>query len=129
MNASRMNGAPLRVLVVDDDEDLRENLAECLQAAGHEVTQAFDGADALELLALNGRPEVVVLDLVMPRLDGRAVAAAVRASPELRQARLVLMTGVAAWEVRDAAEFDAVHEKPFDLDQLLAELEKSRRPT
>ncbi len=123
-------GAPrLRVLVVDDDEALRENLAECLQAEGHEVTQAFDGADALELLALQGRPDVVVLDLLMPRLDGRALAAAVRASPELREARLVLMTGAAAWEVRDAVEFDAVLEKPFGLDVLLAELEKSRSPT
>lgn len=123
-----MNGHPLRVLVVDDDEALRENLVEFLEAEGHEVTHAGDGASALERLAAGHPPDVVVLDLVMPRLDGRELAAAVRASPALRGMRLVLMTG-ALGEVRDLADVDAVLEKPFDLDELLAELERSRGAT
>lgn len=124
-----MSGNPLRVLIVDDDEALRENLVEFLEAEGHEVTHARDGASALERLAVGRPPDVVVLDLIMPRLDGRELAAAVRASPELRGMRLVLMTGAAVDEVRDLADVDAVLEKPFHPDELLAELERSRRAT
>jgi CheY-like chemotaxis protein len=114
-----MTGASLKVVVVDDNQALRENLAECLEAEGHVVSQAADGQDALALLARAERPDVVVLDLIMPGLSGREVAAALRRDPGLRDLRLVLMTG------REAAgggwpEFDAVLEKPFGLDELLA---------
>lgn len=114
-----MPGAPLRVVVVDDNQALRENLAECLEAEGHLVSQAADGQDALALLSQGERPDVVVLDLVMPGLGGREVAATLRGRPELRELRLVLMTG------RELApggcpEFDAVLEKPFGLGELLA---------
>ncbi len=113
-----MAGGPLRVVVVDDNQALRENLAECLEAEGHVVSQAADGQDALALLARE-RPDVVVLDLIMPGLSGREVAATLRQTPGLRDLRLVLMTG------REASsggwpEFDAVLEKPFGLDRLLA---------
>jgi len=109
----------LRVVVVDDNQALRENLVECLEAEGHLVSQAADGPEALALLARAERPDVVVLDLVMPGLSGREVAAALRRTPALHDLRLVLMTG------RDATgagwpEFDAVLEKPFGLDRLLA---------
>lgn len=114
-----MAGAPLRVVVVDDNQALRENLAECLEAEGHLVSQAADGQDALALLSHGERPDVVVLDLVMPGLGGREVAATLRGRPELRELRLVLMTGrevgPGGWP-----EFDAVLEKPFGLGELLA---------
>lgn len=114
-----MAGASLKVVVVDDNQALRENLAECLEAEGHVVSQAANGRDALALLARAERPDVVVLDLIMPGLSGREVAAALRRDPGLRDLRLVLMTG------REASsggwpEFDAVLEKPFGLDRLLA---------
>lgn len=114
-----MAGAPLRVVVVDDNQALRENLAECLEAEGHSVAQAADGRDALELLAHSQRPDVVLLDLVMPGLGGREVAATVRGDPQLRGLKLILMTG------REVApggwsEFDGILEKPFGLGALLA---------
>ncbi len=108
----------LRVLVADDNEALRENLAECLEEEGHVAWQARDGRDALGLLARRERPDVVVLDLVMPGLSGQEVAAAVRRDPGLRDLRLVLMTGregnPGAWP-----EFDVVLTKPFDLSTFL----------
>jgi CheY-like chemotaxis protein len=108
-------------VVVDDNQALRENLAECLEAEGHVVSQASDGPDALDLLSRTERPDVVVLDLVMPGLGGREVAATLRRRPELRDLRLVLMTGrelgPTAWP-----EFDAVLEKPFGLRELFAAL-------
>jgi CheY-like chemotaxis protein len=121
-----MPGLPLRVVVVDDNQALRENLAECLEAEGHQVAQARDGRDALELLARSEPPDVVVLDLMMPGLGGREVAAALRSCPDLRHLRLVLMTGRApadgVWP-----EFDAVLEKPFPFDRLLAVMCGPRR--
>ncbi len=114
-----MAGSPLRVVVVDDNQALRENLAECLEAEGHVVSMAADGHDALALLERAERPDVVVLDLIMPGLGGREVAATLRRRPDLRELRLVLMTGRATatcgWP-----EFDAVLEKPFGLGELLA---------
>lgn len=118
-----MMGRPLKVLLVDDNAALRENLAECLEAEGHVVTAARDGNDALGLLTHQARPDVVVLDLVMPGLDGREVAAAVRRSPTLRDLRVVLMTGHASDEVSACKDVDAVLEKPFGLAALLAALE------
>jgi chemosensory pili system protein ChpA (sensor histidine kinase/response regulator) len=119
MNARQMHDRSLRVLLVDDNEPLRENLVECLEAVGHEVTQACDGVEALARLAQQ-RPDVVVLDLIMPRLDGRALAAAVRRDPLLHGLRLVLMTGHAASEIHTCPDVDAVLEKPFELDALLS---------
>jgi two-component system, chemotaxis family, chemotaxis protein CheY len=120
-----MAAVPLRVVVVDDNEALRENLAECLEAEGHVVSQAADGQGALTLLERTARPDVVVLDLVMPGLGGREVAATLRRRPELRDLRLVLMTGretaAGGWP-----EFDAVLEKPFGLGELLSALGAAR---
>jgi CheY-like chemotaxis protein len=117
---------PLRVLLVDDNEALRENLVECLEAEGHLVTQARDGHDALGVLARAGRPDVMVVDLIMPGLSGREVAATVRRHPDLRDLRLVLMTGrdiePGAWP-----EFDAVLAKPFGMGELLAAVEVAGR--
>lgn len=114
-----MSQLPLRVVVVDDNEALRENLVECLVAEGHQVEQARDGHDALDLLARTAPPDVVLLDLMMPGLGGREVAACLRGRPALRDLRLVLMTGRLPGGVI-WPEFDAVLEKPFALDQLLA---------
>jgi CheY-like chemotaxis protein len=121
-----MSDKPLRVLLVDDNAALRENLAECLEAEGHQVVAARDGSDALGVLSRQARPDVVVLDLVMPGLDGREVAAAVRRSPELHDLRLVLMTGHASDAVRACKDVDAVLEKPFGLGELLAALDGGR---
>jgi CheY-like chemotaxis protein len=58
------------ILVVDDDEDLRETLVDLLEAEGYAVAQASDGAAALDLLRHGLRPQVILLDLMMPRMDG-----------------------------------------------------------
>jgi CheY-like chemotaxis protein len=117
-------GNGLRVLVADDNEALRENLAECLEEEGHVVWQARDGREALGQLARDERPDVLVLDLVMPGLSGQEVAAAVRRDPGLRDLGLVLMTGreggPGAWP-----EFDVVLTKPFDLAAFLAAVERA----
>jgi CheY-like chemotaxis protein len=83
---------PLKVLVVDDNADAAVTLAECLRAVGHEVGVAWNGEDALEA-ARDDPPDVVLLDLGMPWMNGYETAHRFRADPALRSAVLVAVTG------------------------------------
>jgi CheY-like chemotaxis protein len=112
-----------RVLVVDDNDALRENLAECLQAEGYAVDSAASGAEALERLERAPQPAVVLLDLMMPGMDGAALAATIRADGRWAAIRLVITTGHSASRVRDLP-VDAVLMKPFGVDDLLAVLKR-----
>lgn len=112
------------VLIVDDNEALRENLAECLEAEGYSVVSAEDGASALALLEQGPLPSVALLDLMMPGMDGRALAAAIRSDPRFQSVRLVLTTGYTSTKVRAGIPADAVLTKPFGVKELLAVLRK-----
>ncbi len=94
LSAPRIEGlpAPMRVLVADDNKDAAEMLGMYLQTTGCEVVTAYDGSAALELAA-QFRPDVALLDLGMPRLDGLAVARRLREEPWGRSIRLVALTG------------------------------------
>jgi len=81
------------VVVVDDEPGICETLAEVFQDEGYAVHCAPDGARALELFkALDRRPCVVLLDLIMPVMDGNAVYEAMQADPELRDVAVVITT-------------------------------------
>ncbi|MCU1382169.1 MAG: Chemotaxis protein methyltransferase CheR [Acidobacteria bacterium] len=82
----------LQVLVVDDNRDAADLLAECLTAAGHRALVAYDGPDALEL-ASRERPAVALLDIGLPVMDGYELAANLRALPGLDRLVLVAVTG------------------------------------
>jgi CheY-like chemotaxis protein len=83
----------LRILIVDDNEDVSDSLALLLRLAGHEVLTAADGLQALEAAA-SFAPEVVFLDIGLPRgLDGYEVARRLRHLPGGREAVLVALTG------------------------------------
>jgi signal transduction histidine kinase len=71
------------ILVVDDDEDIRQTLATLLEAEGYDVNLAVDGADALRALADAPLPDVILLDLAMPRVDGREFRLRQRNDPRL----------------------------------------------
>jgi len=107
-----------RILLADDNNDALESLATLLELGGHEVVTASNGALALEC-AERHRPEVMLLDIGMPMLDGYEVARRIRA--EVPGARLVAVTGYGQPEDREralAAGFDVHLVKPVDLDQL-----------
>jgi two-component system OmpR family response regulator len=76
-----MSGEPEQILVVDDDEDVRKTIANILQVAGYGVATADDGAAALTAIRLS-RPDLVLLDAMMPVLDGFAVLRALRTTPD-----------------------------------------------
>jgi CheY-like chemotaxis protein len=80
------------VLVADDDENVRQLARVALAAEGHEVTEAADGEEALALLRAH-RPDVIVLDLVMPKLDGFSVLEQIQDDPEARFVPVVVLTG------------------------------------
>jgi PAS domain S-box-containing protein len=118
---------PLRILVVDDNVDMARSLARLLEQAGNAVTTAHDGHAALAA-ARRFRPQVIVLDIGLPGLDGYSVAETLRRDPELAGIRLVAVSGYGAAEDRDrtrAAGFDHHLVKPVDFDQLVSVISKS----
>jgi CheY-like chemotaxis protein len=115
-----MSHTPLRVLVVDDNHDGADSLLLVLQAYGHEARAAYDGESGLKL-AREFRPDVVLLDLGMPGLDGYEVARRLRHDEGLHDALLVAVTGWGEEEARRRsaeAGFDLHLLKPADLGQL-----------
>jgi len=91
-SASAPSPASRRVLVVDDNEDAAESLAALLRLFGHDVAVAFDGERALTLAA-DVQPDVVLLDLGMPRMDGHEVARRMRAAPWGSTMKIVALSG------------------------------------
>jgi signal transduction histidine kinase len=109
-----------RILVADDNNDALESLATLLQLSGHEVYTAANGAVALES-AEQHRPEVALLDIGMPKLDGYEVARRIRAQPWGARITLVALTGWGQDSDRrrsQEAGFDSHLVKPLDLDKL-----------
>ena len=112
--------APL-VLVVDDQPDAADNIAQLLALVGYRTQVAYDG-DAAVAAALAQRPAVVILDLHMPGVGGIVAAARIRQQPGGEAIRLVALTGSTQTTDRDAAEiagFDHFLVKPLMLAALL----------
>lgn len=126
----RSTGRTLRVLVVDDNQYAAESLAMLLRLKGHAVVTASDGRTALEAASADP-PEVVLLDIGMPRMDGYEVARRLRARPEMQQALLVATTGFGLDEDRQRARqagFDYHLVKPVDpvtIEDVLARFAES----
>jgi PAS domain S-box-containing protein len=111
---------PARVLLVEDNVDAADALAELLRMWGHEVEVVHDGASAVAK-AGEARPDVVLLDIGLPGMDGYQVAGALRALPHLQGALLVALTGYGQEADRKrsaAAGFDHHLVKPVDLEEL-----------
>jgi PAS domain S-box-containing protein len=118
------NGAgemPLRILIADDSAAVRESLARLLEDMGHQVRGAQDGAEAVEL-AQRWRPDFVLLDIHMPKLNGVMAARTLRAQFPSNRMRLVMMSGVTLDEETragaNAAGFDNCIDKVFALEGL-----------
>jgi len=113
--------APRRVLVVDDNVDAAEMTQMVLELKGHVVTTAMDARSALDVIE-SFCPEVVLLDIGLPDLDGYELAIRLRQHPNARHARFVAVTG---WDqpsdlARSRAQGFVAHlAKPFAMDALL----------
>ncbi len=119
-----------RVLIVEDNADVRDGLRMLLETWGHAVEEAADGGEGLELARLD-RPDVALVDVGLPVLDGYAVARAIRGDPQVAGIVLVAVTGYgqpADMERARAAGFDAVLVKPIDPDALVRALARVDDP-
>ncbi len=106
-----------RVLVVDDDEGIRETLTDLLALEGYEPVCATNGQEALDELRRGPKPCMVFLDLMMPVLDGWQVLAQRKADPALAQIPVVVIT--AAHQIGQAAKANKVLRKPFPIEEAL----------
>ena len=117
------------VLVADDKEAGRELVRAAIETSGYRVIEAIDGVEALHL-ARECSPDLVILDLQMPRLDGFGVLAELRADPKLCRTPVVALTASAMPSDKskvDSAGFDAYFSKPVRLSALRDEVAKFLR--
>src|SRR5260370_26433952 len=115
-------GEKLRVLAVEDNGDIAESLKLLLEQLGHEVLVALDGNGALELAARTN-PQVMLIDIGLPGMNGYEVARSIRAQPEGSNIVLIALTGYGRDEDKEhsvAAGFDYHLTKPVDVDILQA---------
>jgi len=127
---ARGMAAQRSVLLVEDNDDARETMQALLELMGHRVETASDGVTGLEK-ALALAPDVAIVDLGLPGLDGFEVARRMRASALVRGTYLVALTGYGGEDVRrDAIEagFDAHLTKPASIEALRAMLDAIRAP-
>jgi PAS domain S-box-containing protein len=118
-----------RVLVVDDNVDSADSIASLLESSGHDVKVAYSAEKALEM-ATDYQPEIMLLDIGLPEMDGYEVAKRLRQNPQLKDLRLIALTGYGQDSDRQRsreAGFDAHVVKPVDwrnLSELLESLMK-----
>lgn len=114
------------VLAVDDSAPIREMIASLLIPRGYQVVMAIDGAQALDKLRLLGEPCIVLLDVVMPGMDGVAVVRAINEDATLQSAghQIILMSSPLRLAARDIPATAGQLSKPFTRQQLLQVVEK-----
>jgi PAS domain S-box-containing protein len=121
---------PLRILVVDDNRDAAQSLSMLLTSEGHAVRLAYDGYTALEV-ALAERPQIMLLDIGLPGMDGYAVARALRQDPALKRMQLIALSGYGRQgdhEQAKRAGFNGYLTKPVDFDELQGALTQPSFP-
>ncbi len=109
-----------RVLVVEDEHELRELIATWLETRNYQVVQAADGRDAVDLLEAGLEPDVILLDLTMPRMNGHEFLEWLRASPKHRDRRVIVASGYL--DEDHPVDVDRAFSKPFRPDLLEREL-------
>jgi two-component system response regulator MprA len=130
MESSASVSEPIQILVVDDDPEIRETMRFALEDEGYTVVDAEDGASALQMLRQSERRMVVLLDELMPNLEGTEMLRTIAADPELvSRHTYVLVTasakiGAIEERIRNLDGLDVpIVMKPFDLAELLAAVE------
>lgn len=119
--AATPSNVTFSVLIVDDNRDAADSIGQLLEMSGHDVLVAYDGASALQKI-LPSRPDVAIIDLAMPDMDGFELVGKLKGLAHLRGTRFYALTGFSESSVRDdifRAGFDRHLVKPIDIDVLL----------
>ncbi|MHB1126344.1 MAG: response regulator transcription factor [Bacillota bacterium] len=111
-----------RVLVIEDEPNIAMVLEEALIDDGHEVTTALNGLAGLKNMRQFPQPDLVLLDLLMPVMDGRTVIETMRAEPELSDIPVIIISGSlpGTCSFPPKGTYQAIFCKPFDLLEVLA---------
>ena len=115
-----------RILVVEDQEDNRRIIRDLLTSAGYELIEAQDGAEGVRL-AESERPDLILMDIQLPVLDGHEATRRIKENPDLRHIPLIVVTSYALSgdeQKATAAGSDGYVAKPFSPRQLLATIRK-----
>ena len=116
------------ILLVEDDFDVREALAETLRDEGYRVECAVDGEQALDYLRAGGKPGLILLDLMMPRMSGTEFRMVQKVDPQLADLPVVLISADGRMEEKALTlETDGAIKKPIDVDELLSTVERFNR--
>jgi two-component system, response regulator, stage 0 sporulation protein F len=107
------------ILVVDDDAEIRDTMAEVLSEAGYHVETAADGAKALQRLESTPPPDAAVVDLMMPLMDGWEFIRRLRDDERLRATPIVIITAFGSRALSSAPVAAAYLSKPLSVDRLL----------
>ena len=118
-----------RVLLAEDHRDMREVLSRQLQLLGYEVAVAKNGMEAVAM-ALSEHPDIILMDILMPKMDGREAVSQIRENPEIRQIPVLAVTGWGSSGSRKeylASGFDDYIAKPFTHIELQSAVAKLLR--
>ncbi len=118
------------VLVVDDDAEIRQAIAELLEDEEYGVLLAANGKEALDLVTKGLRPDVILLDVMMPVMDGWHFLSARLKHPDLVEVPIIIISAgqEAEREARNVGVFE-VAKKPLHVDDLIQRIEECRRRT
>lgn len=111
------------ILLVDDEREIAEAIRSILEDEGYAVRSCSDGTQALEQLRRD-LPNLVLSDVMMPRMSGLELLAAIRKEPRTRKVPVILMSAVSPGKNRSEAKWNDFLKKPFNLDALLDAVEK-----
>ena len=129
MNQSASGDNLNRILIIEDEPDISDYLQETLTLSGYEVCQAYDGLDGLEKIR-QFKPNLLLLDIMMPKLNGLEVCRRIRADADMRSLRVVFITAKGSLEEKlegfEAGANDFIV-KPFSSSELLARIEAHLR--
>ena len=118
------DGVKRKVLVVDDEPSIAKILRKQLEVAGFDVNVAVDGEDGLAKVR-EWRPELVLLDVMLPKINGHEVCKTLKADPELKAIPVIMLTAKTQRQDQDLAQqqgADGFLTKPFQLSELLAKV-------
>lgn len=121
--------SPCKILVVDDEEGVRDSLREFLEEQGYAIREAADGEEALAM-TFTEKPHLILLDLRLPKLDGYQVCQTLKGNPITRNIPIIMITALSATPQKvKGIEYgaDDYITKPFDLEELVARIKMIRR--
>lgn len=106
------------ILLVEDNDDVREMMTMALELGGHVVNSATNGREALNMLQAGQRPELILMDLMMPVMNGWELRVALRNDPELSALPVVVVSAVTTEYARELGNTRRMS-KPVDIDRML----------